>query len=188
MKKLLFGLVLLFATQANAQLKSIHDLEGQAMMPFNVFEKEVKKKQWKSEPEGRMDTLNYTRFVPVTLNEKNLGDCYMVFYKKKNGPIDYIVYQTINEGEYKRLYGEAKKAGYKHYKDDKAANRNTEILTKEIFTLNVMQGKETPESPFVYVFGIKLPPPSNAKAIPSKVAPINQKVAPAPVKKAPVKK
>ncbi len=171
MKKLLLIVLLAVCAQAQAQLKSINEFAGWGAISYKQLETILSKGYWKVLENGKMDTLNYIRWIPKDINEKNMGDCVMAFFKKKDMPLDYIIYQTINKNVYEQYKAEAKKSGFEFKNSEKKADKSTEYYSRGIVGLSIITGKEKPDNPLMYIFGIKMLAPA---ILPSKAKPLTQ--------------
>ena len=158
MRKLLLIILLTGITQLHAQLKNIDQLVSFSDQSYLKIESILKKGYWKSQESGKMDTLNYTRWIPKEINEKNMGDCFMIFYNKKTTPINYLVYQTINKDTFEKYMVQVKKTGFQFASSDNKKDKLTDFYAKGKYGLSVIRGKEKPTDPLMYIFGIRILP------------------------------
>lgn len=157
MKKILLALMLVTGvTQLQAQVKSVSELAGYSSQTFNQVKAAIEKKYWKKFEEGKMDTLDYTRWVPMDMNEKNVGDNVMCFYKKKDKMISYIVLQTNNVAFRNQCRAEVKKGGYQVIGNEKKKEEIKESYLKGKCNVTIFQGKQNPTDPITYLIGAKM--------------------------------
>ncbi len=157
MKKILLVLMLVVgASQIQAQVKSVSEIAGYSTKTFYEVKELLEKKYWKKYEEGKMDTLDYTRWVPVDMNDKNIGDNIMCFYKKKDKKISYIVLQTNNVAFRNQCRAEVKKGGYQQIGNEKKKDEIKESYLKGKCNVTIFQGKQNPTDPVTYLIGAKI--------------------------------
>ena len=156
MKKLLVVILLGIVLQVQAQLKNMNQLVTYSTETYTHLESTLKKGYWKAQETGKMDSLTYTRWVPITINEHNMGDCFMIFYRNKSKPINYIVYQTINKDTFQKYEGEVTKLGFKLSNTEKVKDKVTNYYMRDKYGFSIIQGKEKPTDPTMYIFGVRI--------------------------------
>ncbi len=181
MKKLLVLALLAFSTGVHAQLKNMKELIEWGQMPYNKLESILKKSYWKKIEEGKMDSFTYIRWIPENMNEKNMGENVMPFVRKRDKPVNYIVFQTINKPLYETFLAEIKKSGFEFRNSENKPDKKTDFYARGMIGVSIIVGKEKPEAPLSYIFGVKMLEgvPMDPKQLgPKKLAP-----APPPAKK-----
>jgi hypothetical protein len=156
MKKLILFILLIAVAPLHAQLKNINQLVTYSTESYSLLESQLGKKYWKTQETGKMDSLTYTRWIPKEINEKTMGDCFMIFYKNKKHAINYIVYQTINKDTFEKYMVEVKKLGFKFASSENKPDKKTDYYAKDKYGLSIIQGKEKPTDPLMYIFGIRI--------------------------------
>lgn len=143
-------------SNVQAQIKSVSQLAGYSTQTFNQVKDAMEKGYWKKYEDGKMDSLDYTRWVPVNMNEKNVGDNVMCFYKKKDKMVSYIVLQTNNVAFRNQCRVEVKKGGYQIIGNEKKKEEIKESYLKGKCNVTIFQGKQNPTDPITYLIGAKM--------------------------------
>ncbi len=172
MKKIVLFLLLGISVTAEAQLKNINQLITYSTYTYTQMEQMLGKKFWHNQETGKMDSINYTRWIPQVLTPANVGDCFMIFYKKKAAPLDYLVYQTINKDTFKKYMAEVKSSGFQFSNSENKPSKKTEFYVKGKYGLSIITGREKPTDSLMYIFGVKVLP---ANKIPAVAAPPKKK-------------
>jgi hypothetical protein len=160
MKHTIFALCLVLTTAAHGQLKNFSQLNTLSTLSYNALKAFAAKEGWKVHEEGKMDTLSYLRLIPNSFSEANMGDCLMVFYKAKDVPINYIVFQSMNKATFEKRVSEVKQAGYLKSGEEKQGDELKAVYIKDKYNVSVTKGRQKPGDPMIYMVGIKILPPA----------------------------
>jgi hypothetical protein len=156
MKKLFLLIILAISVNANAQIKNVAYIVDLSKKTFNQVAAIMEKSYWKKYEDGKMDTLNYTRWIPAVPNDKNVGDNVMCFYRRKDKRIEYIVLQTINAPFRDQCRAEVKKSGYMELQNEKKKGEIKESYQKNNCNVTIFEGKQTPTDAVSYLIGAKM--------------------------------
>ncbi|NDC41497.1 MAG: hypothetical protein EBZ77_08105 [Chitinophagia bacterium] len=141
---------------AQAQIKSLNELITVSTYNFNQLSAYAKKANWPVQDQGKMDTLQYTRFIPSALVPENVSDCIMTFYRNNNVPLNYIVYQTLNKKTWEKRIAEVKKAGYTLKGTNSKGDEMQALYVKGKYNVSITAGREKPGSPLIYMVGVRV--------------------------------
>lgn len=164
MKKV-FLLVFLFAgLQVGAQIKNIAGLVSICKSSRNALAASLGKSYWKLDQEGKMDTLNYVRWIPKNITPANGGEMIMGFYKTKDKPVDYIVFQTIDSKRKDAAMKELASLNYKSIEAKDTKDGKREIYSNGTYEVTVTIGHPDPKAAPIYLFGARPVPPAKPAA------------------------
>jgi hypothetical protein len=156
MRKILILSMLVFACSANAQVKNVAQVIAMSEYSFNKMQSSLNKGYWKDDEKGKMDTLSYARWVPKDMNEKNMGEMVMVYYKHKDKPVDYMVYQTLNKAVFDKAIKDLLSTGYKSMKTENKENEKRTYYAKGKYNISMVQGRQKTEDPWMYIMGVRI--------------------------------
>ncbi|MBC7552419.1 MAG: hypothetical protein H7257_00415 [Taibaiella sp.] len=157
MKKLLLIAAMALPLLVNAQIKNVSEMITLGASTFNQVSEKLTKGSWKKYEEGKTDTQNYVRFIPVNMTAENAGDNIMCFYQKKEKPVIYLVLQTMTKKTPDKLLAEAKKQGFKFMAKENSNGQKKDIYSNGKCNISVVEGRQRPGEPLIYLFGVKYP-------------------------------
>lgn len=155
MKQVFLWVCLAAAMQTGAQVKSVKQVTDMCTQTTAGVTKTLGAGYWKIESQAKLDTLYYIRWMPKKLDNKNMGQMVMCFYKQKDKPCDFLVFQTLDKGFYDRAKAEMLKGGYKPGKTEDKKNEKKEYFSDGKFDITVTQVRQTDTGPLQYVFGAR---------------------------------
>ena len=157
MKKIALAILLFTAMQAQAQVKSIRQLTSVCKGNFGTVAASLGS-YWKMVEEGKLDTITYNHWDPAIITPANSGELVMCYYSRKDVPLNYLVFQTVDKAYSDRLLAGMLKDGYKLVHTEKIPDGKKDYYTDGKYNISLMVGKEDPAEPLLYVFGIRLVP------------------------------
>ena len=156
-KKLLLLLILFCSVNTIAQVKDLNQLLSLGKKTLTQASATLTASKWKKFEDGKLDTLYYIRFVPATMDSTNVGDNVMCFYKKKDTPLNYIVFQTVNKKLVNKYVAELKKGGFILADTQKKPGEKKDIYSNRKCNVSVVEAKPKATDPLCYLIGIRYP-------------------------------
>lgn len=156
MKKTFVLFCLIASLHASAQIKTFSQLITISTLSMGKLTTFAAKEKWVSHESGKMDSLQYTRIIPGALVPENISDCIMCFYKTKETPLNYIVWQTTNKKTFDKYFNEMTKSGYIMKGNETKGDELKALYVKGKYNISVTKGRPTPKDPLIYMLGVRI--------------------------------
>jgi len=155
MRQLLLIACLIFSVNGFAQVLGLSRLESLCTQKYSALSAQIDKKYWKLDQQGKTDTMSYARWLPAKMDNNNVGEMIMVYYKAKTQKVDFIICQSLSKAYADKTRADLAKAGYKAGEKQTIKDGTREYFLNAKYEISIMTAKPDPKQPPIYVIGAR---------------------------------